>query len=96
MEDIKKGYKVTLERFQERQDELGLTDLEVSNWLGIKPSNYRRLISGAYPMTVPRFEQLCSVLGFGFCVIDKDILTDFQRCVEEEVVDMEDVAVGNE
>lgn len=95
MEDIKRGYKVTLVRFQKRQEELGLTDLEVANWLGIKPSNYRRLISGAYPMTVPRFEQLCSVLGFGFCVIDNDMLTDFQRCVEEEAVEDIDVVDGN-
>lgn len=94
MEDIKKGYKSFLATLEKRQNELGLTDLEMANWLGIKPSNYRRLISGSYPMTVPRFEQVCSVLGYGFCLVDKEMLDDFQKCVEGDFVDLEEDATN--
>lgn len=83
MEDFKKGYCSYLDVFKKRQNELGLTNLEMANLLGIRLNNYERLMKGAYPMSVPRFEQVCSVLGFGFCIMDKDMLIDFKRCVEE-------------
>lgn len=89
MEDFKKSYLSYLDKFKNRQTELGLTNIEMANWIGVKPSNYERLLNGAYPMSVPRFEQICNVLGFGFCLIDKEMLDTFNQCVEEEFADFD-------
>lgn len=67
------AYNLMLMKLRARQTELGITNLSMAVWLGMKEPNYVRLIEGKCPMTALRLFQIVTYLDLDLLLFKSDL-----------------------